>query len=59
MAAEWREDRHGGGHQLHRLQLGQPVGVSGQTLGHGQLQLRGGERGEEESLRPCPPHRLQ
>ena len=59
LAEERGEDRHRGGHQLHRLQLGEPARVSGQAHGHRQLQLCGGQRGEEESLRPRPSHRLQ
>ena len=59
LAEERGEDRHRGGHQLHRLELGELASVSGQALGHSQLQLCGRQRGEEESLRPRPTHRLQ
>ena len=36
--------------QLHHQQLGQPVDPAGQTLRHGKLQLRGGQRGSTEDV---------
>ena len=59
LAEERGEDRHRGGHQLHRLQLGEPARVSGQTQGHRQLQLRGGQRGSAENVSRCAGDRLQ